>query len=73
MIYAIRGRSSGQILTYKGKVIVHDNRGEMEFLFPNEKVIELFEAIWIEDRIVWLKDHPDNSSLTWPLRRDDFR
>lgn len=70
MIYGIRGRSSGQLLTYQGMVIAHDNRGEMEFLFPNEKVVEV-SGIQRDD-LIMLKDHPDNSVLSWPLRRADF-
>lgn len=70
MMYGIVGRNTKTLLTYQGKVILHDNRGEMEFLFPAEKIIPV--SHWDEEFLP-LKDHPDMAPVRWPLRKKDFR
>ena len=69
-MYGIVGRTTRQLLTYQGKVILHDDRGEMEFLFPAEKVIAV--ESWGEDFLL-LKDHPNMAPVRWPLSKTDFR
>lgn len=71
MMYGIRGRSTGQLLTYQGKAILHDNRGEMEFLFPAENVVRADG--FADGSFIPLKDHPDMIPVRWPLRKEDFR
>jgi len=70
MMYGICGRSTGQILSYNGRAILHDDRGEMEFLFPAEKIIPV---TCLENEFILLRDHPDMAAVKWPLRKEDFR
>jgi hypothetical protein len=69
--YGIVGGTSGQLITYRGAALVHDNRAEMEFLFPNARVVRLSKGLlgqpWMK-----LKDHPQMVSVRFPLRREDF-
>jgi hypothetical protein len=70
--YALQGRTSGSALTYQGRTIVHDDRAELEFLFPGERVVELGALIPEQDTIP-LSRHPDMERVRFPLRREDFR
>jgi hypothetical protein len=70
--YAIHGEASGSPLTYGGRVITHNNREEMEFLFPGARVVEIGSLIPPQDRIA-LSEHPDMAAVSFPLRREDFR
>lgn len=74
MKYALVGHTSGDILTYKGKAIVHENRSELEYLFPANRVVEL-PRYWGEDLTIPLKFHPDMEAVQFPLAEhmDQFR
>lgn len=71
-LYVMVGGSSGELLTYRGRVITHGNRREMEYLFPGTRVIELPDNEMRGRPQMALRDHPDMSSVRWPLRREDF-
>lgn len=69
--YAIWGVNCQNWITYKGKVLVHDNRRELEFLYP----LSIVRSIQLrEDEAMSIKDHPQNvaDGLQWPLRESDF-
>lgn len=68
--YALKGAVSGELLTYGGRVLVHDNRGELEWLFPNERVVPYDGR---ELPTMRLADHPDMDAVSWPLRKESFR
>lgn len=68
----MKGPVSGELLSSGGKVLVHDNPAELEFLFANMKVVELGSMIPPEDTMS-IKDHPDMASVRWPLNPEDFR
>jgi hypothetical protein len=68
MKYVIIGRTTKDALTYRGKIIVHDNKAEMEFLFPYERVAPLPSHV-DESLTMALKDHPDMSGVQWPLNQ----
>ena len=80
-VLAVQGGASGELLSFRGQVIVHDGTmEELEFLFPKwvdgqVKFVEL-ELVGgsIADGrpVMWLKDHPDLDMVRWPLRREDF-
>jgi hypothetical protein len=70
--YALMGEASGSALTYQGRVITHDDRAELEFLFPANKVVEVGGLIPPQDRMR-LRDHPGMGAVSFPLRREDFR
>lgn len=69
--YALVGAHTGDLLTFRGRVIVHDQRHEMEWVFPNSRVVRVADGESLGPTIS-LKDHPDMASFRWPLRREDF-
>ena len=74
--YATR-HSSGELVSYRGAILVHDNRAEIEWLIPTHPAVELSGTReQIADRtgrtvMLW-KDHPDMAAVRWPLRKEDF-
>jgi len=67
--YALKGSVSGELLTYGGRILVHGDRGELEWLFPNERVVAYDGAL----PTLPVRDHPDMDAVTWPLKKEDFR
>lgn len=63
------GENSQSWITYNGKVLVHDNRAELELMFPMQAVrpIQLRE-----EEAMPIKLHPQLEGYRWPLRREDF-
>ena len=61
---------SGDVFTYGGAVLVHEDRAELEWLFPHRETVDVTESVLPKMKI---KDHPQCACLTWPLRREDFR
>jgi hypothetical protein len=66
MKYCLIGRSTKEPLSYQGRVIVHGDKSELEFLFPNERVAPLPKH-FDEGMTMALKDHPDMEPIKWPL------
>jgi hypothetical protein len=68
------GAHSRDLLTYQGRVIVHNDRAEMEFLFPNTRVTRVSDGD-LGQPVMRLRDHPEVVALgiQFPLRRGDFR
>jgi hypothetical protein len=69
--YAIVGGTSGELLTYRGRAIVHDDKSEMEYLLPNSRIIRVTDGD-LGQPVMQLRDHPDMASVKWPLDRADF-
>lgn len=67
--WALVGQSSGEVLTYRGYAIVHENKAELEYLFPNNRVVPL-PKYYGEDLTVQLKDHPDMDTVVFPLDKN---
>ena len=78
-MYAMVGPVTGEILSHGGRVVLHDNRAELEFLCPGVRVVELpgDSATYIAGRMgrpaMLLRDHPDMAPVRWPLDRKAFR
>ncbi len=71
--YALQGTTSRDLLTWNGKVLVHDNPAEMEFLFAGDvQVIPCPRSIPPEQTLP-IRFHPQLAAVRWPLRREDFR
>jgi hypothetical protein len=68
MKYCLIGRKTLQPLSYKGKVIVHGDKRELEYLFPNERVAPL-PSYYDESLTMALKDHPDMDAVQFPLEQ----
>lgn len=70
--------SSGELLSLKLAVIIHDNPRELEWLLPSVKATPVRGrtpqevAHHLGRRVLLLKDHPDMASVQWPLNRRDF-
>lgn len=69
--FALYGEASRSALTFEGKVLVHDSREDLEFLFPGVRVVELGSMIPPEDTM-WVGHHPSLEQVRWPLERGDF-
>lgn len=74
MKYVLVGARTREPLSYRGLVLVHDDKSELEYLFPNERVAPL-PSYYDESLTMALKDHPDMSAVQFPLRQhmDQFR
>jgi hypothetical protein len=80
-MFALQGGVSGELLSFRGRVLVHDNRAEMEFLFPKHKdgQVRIIEVKVIGATLVHdgrptmpLKNHPDLDMVKWPLDPKKF-
>jgi hypothetical protein len=67
----LHGARSGDLLTYGGRVIVHSNKDEMQFLFPDARVVRVTDGDSLGPTLR-LKDHPGMAAVRFPLRREDF-
>lgn len=70
--YGLYGALSRDFLTSGGLVLVHSDRGELEFLFPGATVREVPPSIPPEQCLP-VRFHPELASVQWPLKRSDFR
>lgn len=75
MIYALRGPTTRDLLTYQGRPIVHDSREEIEWLLPDAHAVAVTEQD-LRRRSplppLRLRDHPSLSHVRWPLDRSQF-
>jgi hypothetical protein len=71
-LFAVKGNVSGELLSYGGQVLVHNDRAEMEWLLPGSRIVPLPPSIPIEQRLP-LRFHPELAHLSWPLRREEFQ
>jgi hypothetical protein len=73
--FAMRGDVSGDLLTYRGQVIVHDNREQLEFLCPRAKVIHVGSIP--DGSYIPIRWHPQFENVQWgpngELDRRQFR
>lgn len=70
--FAIASRSASQYVTSGGRVIIHDNRNEMEFLFPQNTIVP-FKGFPHPDDTIALFAVPGMEAVQFPLRKEDFR
>lgn len=66
------GGRTGELISYRGAVIVHPSREEMQFVFPMMRVVRVSDGD-LGQPTMQLRDHPDLAHFRWPLRREDFR
>ena len=69
MMFALK-TVAGDVFTRGGRVLVHGNREELEFLFPGRTAIDVTGTSLPTTQ--W-RDHPEMAGVRWPLRREDFR
>lgn len=81
-VLAIEGGASRELLSLRGRVIVHDGSlQELEFLFPKHRdgQVRFVEVDLVEDNhlpdgrpTMYLRDHPDMDTVEWPLDPANF-
>lgn len=71
--YAVEGTVSRQLLSWGGRVLVHDSQAELEFLLAGEvRVVPCPRGIPPEQTIA-IRYHPSFAAVTWPLTKEQFR
>lgn len=70
--WALQGEISRDLLTWNGRVLVHNNRAELEFLTAGARVIPCPRSIPPEQTLE-LRFHPQFADHHFPLRREDYR
>lgn len=73
-LWCLVGDKSNELFTYKGWLLVHEDKRELEYLFPGNKVVQ--KPSWYGDDLTMpLKDHPDMSAVQFPLEEhmDQFK
>lgn len=72
--WCLVGQASGEVLTYKGFAIVHEDKSELEYLFPDNRVVQL-PSYYGQSLTLPLKDHPDMDAVVFPLAQnmDQFK
>ena len=74
--YALWGSQTRDILTRDGRPIVHTDRAELEWLFPETRIVAVTDAdLAARSPLppIALADCPGMEPVTFPLRREDFR
>lgn len=70
--YAFVGNKTSELLSYRGRILLHTDPHEMEFLIPGYRVVKV-GAEDLAERCMLLRDHPDLATVSWPLRKEAFR
>lgn len=61
------------LLTWRGRVLVHNNAKELEFLLAGDiRIVECPRSIPPE-QCMEIRYHPQLASVTWPLDKRNFR
>lgn len=69
-MFALLSPVTGGVYSRDGAILVHDNREELEFLFPGRKAKDVTGTRLPTTQ--WA-NHPEMAGITWPLRREEFR
>lgn len=70
--YGLYGANSRDFLTLGGRILVHDNQHELEFLTTGAAIRELPGDI-PDEQTLPISAHPELAGVTWPLNRAEFR
>lgn len=70
--YGLKGSRSGDLITYGGRILVHDNDNELQFLFPGTQVVRVSDRL-PDEMTMSIAAHPEMASVRFPLNRRDFR
>jgi len=69
--YGLYGARSRDFLTCGGRILVHPNRAEMEWLLRNVRVREVPRSV-PDKQTMPLAAHPQLAGVRFPLNRKDF-
>lgn len=70
--WALEGPTSHDLLTWNGRVIVHNSRHELEWVMTGARIVQCPRDIPPEQTIE-LRFHPQFEGVSWPLRREEWR
>lgn len=75
--YGLYGENSRTLLTYRGRILVHHSRPQMEWLHPGTRVVEVPGDV-PDALCLPLMAHPDYGSvrfdpITGDLNKEQFR
>jgi len=70
--FALQGAVSRELLTYGGRVLVHDNAAELEFLTTGARVVTVPRDV-PDEQTLPISAHPCFAGVRFPLQRKDFR
>lgn len=68
--FIMQGIASGEAISLNGRVLVHDNPEELEWLFFGIKVREVGDRFDLPT--LQVKQLPQFEGVSWPLRRSEF-
>lgn len=77
-MWTVVTHATGEPFTLGGRLVVHDNRAELEWLIPTHPTRKLpgrtpeEVSARLGIPVMRLRDHPDLAGIQWPLRREDF-
>ncbi len=76
--FAVEGTATRELLSYRGSLLVHEDRAELEYLIPGFRVVavsggtpEEIAARYGRPVMQW-REHPDMAAVRWPIDRRDF-
>ncbi len=70
--WALEGPVTRDLLTWGGRVIVHDSLAELEWLLDGVRIVRCPAAIPPE-QVIGLRWLPQYEGVSWPLRRSEWR
>ncbi|MGH8571198.1 MAG: hypothetical protein ACREX8_01305 [Gammaproteobacteria bacterium] len=70
--YGLQGARSRELLTLGGRVLVHDNATELEYLIAGARIVAVPSDI-PDEQTMPISAHPELGHISWPLRKADFR
>jgi hypothetical protein len=71
--YALQGAVSRDLLTWNGRVLVHGDRAEMQFLFAGDVHVIPCPRDIPPEQTLEIRYHPQLAAVTWPLTKEQFR
>lgn len=72
--YGLRGAVSNELISYRGRVLVHDNPEEASWVLCRSVTpIRLSARFVLVNPVMRLRDHPHLAHMSWPLDRAAFR
>jgi hypothetical protein len=75
--YGLYGVTIQEFLTYQGRVLWHEDKAELAYLFPiaknGEVAVRELPADFPADQCLPIRHHPEMSWVRWPLTKEQFR
>lgn len=72
-LFALKGDVSKELISFNGKVLVHESKEEMKYLFPFGATVVSCPDYIKPEEMLSIRNHPDMAAVRWPLDKKDFR